>query len=424
MSKSMTHKYNLYSADFGNDAYQIYAQMRRDDPVYEYERLPQNDPILRWLGIDGPRIWFVSRYSEAEQVLRDGQTFVCDQRLVSAGFDAGHLKADSLLNRLSQNHLLSLDGADHLRLRSLVKKAFSPGTVRALRPKIEQLANHYLDKVAENDCMELISDYAFPLSITVIAELLGIPTDRRDDFRHWADAVFVTDNELPVEREQLVQEFDDYVRRLINERRQNPAKDLLSRLILAQIEGEKLSEIELHSMVFLLLIAAGHQTTMSAIGNAVWVLLQHPEMWKALHDDPSLMPNAVEELLRFESPTARTPIPHWVTCDVELGGHLLRKGDLVFAIISSANRDESHFNCAATLDFKRQSNSHLAFGLGAHYCLGAPLARLEVQIALNTLIQRLPDLQLDFDGQEIVWRPTPSLRSMERLPVRWNIENV
>lgn len=417
----MKQKYDLFSADFGQEAYEAYAQMRVDDPVYEYLKIPQPDPVLRWLGVEGNSIWFVSRFNDVHQILQDGHTFVCDHRLVSAELSAENHFADPFLMRLAQNHLLSLDGDDHQRLRSLVNKAFSPRTVRALRPKVQHLANHCLDKVAETGGMEIMNDYAFPLSITVIAELLGVPTNRRDDFRRWADAVFVMESEIPASREQLVEEFEGYLRQLIAARKQIPGDDLLSRLILAEIEGEKLNEIELYSMVFLLLVA-GHQTTMSAIGNGTLVLLQHPAAWNTLHNEPGLMPNAVEELLRYESPLSRTAIPRWVTRDIELGGYLMRRGDMIIAILSSANRDETQFACADSLDIERKPNPHLAFGNGIHYCLGAPLARMESEIAFNTLIQRFPDLELSINFEEIVWRPTPSLRCVERLPVRWNVD--
>lgn len=414
----MKPKYDLDSADFGLKAIETYAQMRAQDPIFEYARLPQPDPLLRWLNVDGPSVWYIASFKEVEQVIKDDKTFVCDNSLVSADFAANNIYADPIFNRLTHNHLLSLDGADHLRLRTLVNKAFSPGAVSALQPKVQRLANHFLDQAAAKGAMELISDYAFPLSINVICELLGVPTERVTDFRRWADAVFLMDPFMPASREQLVGEFDHYVRQLIAEHAENPADDLLSRLILAENEGEKLDENELHAMVFVLVIG-GHQTTMSAIGNGALVLLQHPTAWKALQDEPAMMPKAVEELLRFESPLARTVVPRWVTRDVDLDGHLLRQGDLVVPIISSANRDQAMFPSADSLNMERQPNRHLAFGIGIHYCLGAPLARMEVQIALNTLIQRFPDLQLDIAENDIAWRPTPALRCLECLPVRW-----
>ena len=404
-------KYDLYSAAFRARAHATYAQMR------------DTDPVLQQPGIDGETpIWFVTRYADVEQVLLDNRTFVRDPALVSAEVAAKFSMPDTEIAAMTNNHMLNRDGSSHRRLRSLVSKAFTPKVVRDLRPRIEAVATELLDRVAARGRMELIDDFAFPLPITVIAELLGIPLQRQDDFRIWSNAL-VRPALTPEEQEEsgrLLREFLGYMVQLVVQRRQQPGDDLLSRLIHVEEQGDQLDEGELFSMM-VLLIVAGHETTVSLIGNAVLALLQHPAAWQALCDEPELIPGAIEELLRYDSPVERA-LTRWVAKDVALGGQQLRRGDLVVAVLGSANRDEARFQCPEELDLQRQPNPHLAFGKGAHYCLGAPLARLEGEIALGALLQRFPDLELDIDPAELAWRDVPLFRSLQQLPVRWRVE--
>ena len=401
-------KYDLYSHEFRLNTHRIFAQMR------------ERDPVLQQPGLDGETpIWFVTRYADVERVLLDDQTFVRDPASVSAELAEKYTPPDQALAALTSNHMLNRDGETHRRLRSLVGKAFTPAVIRDLRPRIEAIAAHLLDRVVPQGRMELVDDFAFPLPITVIAELLGIPVARRDDFRTWSNA-FVRPALTPDEQAEtmrLLQEFGAYAQQLVAERRLAPGDDLLSRLIHVEEEGERLNESELFSMLNLLIIA-GHETTVSLIGNAVLVLLQHPDAWSALRADPDLIPGAVEELLRYESPVERA-LTRFVAVDVELGGHQLRQGDLLIAILGAANRDEARFDRPDTLDLERSPNRHLAFGRGAHYCLGAPLARLEGEVALRALLERFPDLQLDIEPDALAWRDVPLFRSLVRLPVRW-----
>ena len=325
-------KYNLYSDEFRANAYQVYAQMR------------EHDPVLHQPGLDGETpIWFVTRYADVEQVLRDDRTFVRDPATVSPELAQKYRPPDQNLAALTSNHMLNRDGESHRRLRAIVGKAFTPAVVRSLRPRIEAIAAELLARVAPQGQMELIDDFAFPLPITVIAELLGIPLARQDDFRIWSNA-FVRPALTPAEQAEsmrLLQEFGVYMQQLVAERRQEPGEDLLSRLIHVEAEGERLNESELFSMLSLLIIA-GHETTVSLIGNAVLVLLQHPDAWATLRADPDLIPGAVEELLRYESPVDRA-LTRFVAADVKLGGQQLRKGDLLIAILGAANRDGARF---------------------------------------------------------------------------------
>lgn len=401
-------KYDLYSADFRASAHDVYARMRAADPV------------LQQPGIDGETpIWFVTRYEHVEEVLRSDGVFVRDPATVSEEMAARFSAVDPALDAMINNHMLNRDGETHRRLRSLVSKAFTPAVVRALRPRIEAIAAELLDRVETQGRMELVADFAFPLPITVIAELLGIPVERQDDFRRWSNA-FVRPAVTAEEQAALVPElqaFAAYMQQLVAARREAPGEDLLSRLIHVEEEGESLNESELFSMMTLLIIA-GHETTVSLIGNAVLALLQHRSAWERMQDDADLIPGAVEELLRYDSPVDRA-LTRFVAADTTLGGQQLRQGDMVIAVLGAANRDETQFEDPDTLDIERAPNRHLAFGKGVHYCLGAPLARLEGEVALRALLDRFPDLRLDVDPADLAWRDVPLFRSLLRLPVRW-----
>lgn len=408
MSENAARKYDLYSAEFRAEAHATYARMRRADPV------------LQQPGLDGKTpIWFVTRYEHVEEVLLKDDVFVRNPASVSEAFAERMRPPAGGPGAMLSNHMLNRDGESHRRLRSLVSKAFTPAVVRALRPRIEAIAADLLDRVEGEGRMELVSAFAFPLPITVIAELLGVPVERQDDFRRWSNA-FVRPQMTAEQQEEAMgqlQAFAAYMQQLVAARREAPGEDLLSRLIHVEEEGEQLNESELFSMMTLLIVA-GHETTVSLIGNAVLALLQHRPVWERLREDAELIPGAVEELLRYDSPVDRA-LTRFVAADTTLGGKRLRKGDLVIAVLGSANRDEAHFEEADVLDIERAPNRHMAFGKGVHYCLGAPLARLEAEVALRALLERFPDLRLDVDPAELTWRDVPLFRSLTRLPVRW-----
>ncbi|MCL4868016.1 MAG: cytochrome P450 [Anaerolineae bacterium] len=408
---NQTRKYDLYSASFRQQTHQTFAQMRADDPVFQQPGLDGQTPI-----------WFVTGYAEVEQVLLDERHFRRDPASISPEL-AQKYGGTTDLQLMLNSHMLNRDGADHRRLRSLVGQAFTPKMVQSMRPRIEQIAHDLLDKAAAQGRMELVADYAFPLPITVIAELLGIPLDNQENFRLWSNA-FVQPAFTPEAQQEMMlklQAFGAYMQQLVVERRQQPGDDLLSALIHVQEAGDRLSEMELFSMLALLIVA-GHETTVSLIGNATLALLQNPEARNALQADPDLIPNALEELLRYDSPVERT-LTRFVAADTELGGRKLQKGDLLIAVLGSANRDESRFTEADRLDIFRRPNPHLAFGKGSHYCLGAPLARLEGEIALRTLFQRFPDLRLGIAVEELTWRNTPLFRALTHLPLTWGMRD-
>lgn len=407
---SDTPKYDLYSPEFRQNAHAVYAQMRAEDPV------------LQQVGLNGEtKIWFVTRYADVEKVLLDDARFVRDPALVSPELGKQFGVPDQGMEAMMFSHMLNRDADAHRRLRSLVSKAFTPKVIHAMRPRIEVIANNLLDKVVSRGSMELISEYAFPLPITVIAELLGIPIGTQNEFRAWSLAFVrpAVNEEEEKDNRRLLIEFATYMQQLVAERRKLPGEDLISGLIHAEDQGDRLSENELYSMLGLLIVA-GHETTVSLIGNAVLAILQYPHVDVELRNDLSRIPQALEEFLRFDSPVERT-LTRFVAHDTELAGQQLKKGDLLIAVNGSANRDEEHFDQPATLDIHRQFNPHMAFGKGAHYCLGAPLARLEGEIALRVLLQRFPDLSMDIAESDLRWRALPLFRSLERLPVSWTM---
>ncbi len=405
-----TRKYELYSKEFQKHSHAIFAEMRAEAP------------IVKQPGIDGETpIWYVTRYADVQQILLDDKHFVRDPRLAFPPEDIERMdgRFNRQIDEMLNNHMLNRDGEAHRRLRSIVSKAFTPKVIQSMRPRIEKIANDLLDKVVSNGRMELVSDYAFPLPITVIAEMLGIPLENQNQFRKWSNA-FVSPA-ITAEQQQesipLLLEFAAYMQQLVAERRRQPENDLLSGLIHAEENGDRLSEGELFSMLSLLIVA-GHETTVSLLGNAVLALLQHPDTLQQIKNDPTVIPSAVEEILRYDAPVERA-ITRFVTKDLEFGGQQFKRGDLVIVVLGSANRDEAQFKSPDTLDIHRQQNPHIAFGKGVHYCLGAPLARLEGEIALRVLFDRIPDLTLDIDPDDLEWRDVPIFHSLVRLPVKW-----
>ena len=397
-------KYDLYGHAFKRDAYRTFAEMRREDPIY------------RQVGLDGTTpIWFVTRYEDVDAMLRDPR-FVRDEALAR---DPEDRFVPTPLDRLIGNHMLNRDGDDHRRLRSLVSQAFTPKRVADLRPRVQAIADGLLDAVRDQGAMDLIGDFAFPLPTIVILEMLGVPAEDRERFRIWSNALVEPpmDGEARAAAVRHLTAFTDYLRELFEVRRAAPRDDLVTALLHAAEDGDALSEEELFSTV-VLLIVAGHETTVNLIGNAMLALARHPQQLRALRDDPTAMPRAVEEFLRYDGSVERA-LNRWAARDIAWNGHTIARGEPVILILGSANRDPSRFVDADRFDPARQPNPHLAFGKGMHYCLGAPLARLETEIAMNTLLARLPSLELAVDEEDLRWRFLPGFRALEALPVRW-----
>ncbi len=401
---SINPKYDLYGPEFKADPYPVFAAMRQDDP------------LLWQIGMDGETyLWFATRYADVERVLTGDGRFARDFR--AHGRDEPIPDPD--IDNLVSNQMLNKDGADHRRLRALVTQAFTPRRVRDMRPRVQAVADDLIDGVAARGEMDLVADYAFHLPTIVILEMLGIPPADRDRFRAWSNAVI-----MPTLGPDAVEaflremgEFLAYLRSIFAERRAAPAGDLISALIHAEESGDRLSEGELFGML-MLLIVAGHETTVNLIANAMIALWRNPDQLELLRADPGLMPSAVEEFLRYDGSVERA-FTRIVLGDEAFDGAAVGGGELIVPILAAANHDPAVFPDPDRLDITRSPNHHLAFGKGAHYCLGAPLARLEAEIALSTLLRRLPSLRPAAPLDSLSWRLTPTFRSVEALPVRW-----
>lgn len=391
---------------FKRDPYPAYAQMRREQP------------LARIVTPDGLPIWFVTRYDDVLQVLKDPR-FVKDFRSVMTSEQLANIPPVPHSLQILNATLLDRDPPDHTRLRTLVSQAFTPRTVEQLRPRVQAIADELLDAVADRREIDLIDTYAFPLPIMVISEMLGIPHADRDQFRRWSNVLVHGSFEMQAHADELAaaDAFVDYLRALVAARRSSPRDDLVSGLVQAEEQGDKLGEDELIAMIFLLLVA-GHETTVNLIGNGVLALLRHPDQLALLKRDPTLIIGGIEELLRHDGPV-ETSSPRFAREDVPIGEHVIRRGEMVLVILDSASRDDAHFVQPDDLDITRERNRHLAFGHGIHYCLGAPLARIEGQIAINTLLRRCPDLRLAVDPEQLVWRPGMLIRGLVSLPVAW-----
>jgi len=390
--------YNPLLPAFHANPYPFYRRLREEDPVHE-------SPY---------GMWILTRYDDALMVLRD-------PRFVREGM------ADRLEARLGMvpepnrtRDMLFRDPPDHTRLRALVSRAFTPRVVEAMRPHIQQIVDALLDRVHDAHTMDLIEDLAYPLPVTVICEMLGVPTTDRAAFKEWSTAIARSLDAaiLPAGSEAIARGRDarvalgEYFSALIAARRKNPQEDLLSGLIAAEAEGNKLTEGELLSTCMLLLVA-GHETTVNLIGNGMLALLQHADQMQALRENPALTQTAVEELLRFDAPVQRTG--RLASTEVRIGERQIPKGSTVVAVIGAANRDPAHFSDPDHLNIARTDNRHIAFGFGIHFCMGASLARVEGQIAIGTLVQRMPNLALVSDTPE--WRESSLLRGLNTLPV-------
>ncbi|WP_020576451.1 cytochrome P450 family protein [Actinopolymorpha alba] len=385
------------------------------DPEAVYARLRKEGPVHKVVLPHGWETWIVTGYDEARAALADprlhknGRTLeqYMDPEVLGDGTD---VFAEAL-----RAHMLSSDPPDHTRLRKLVNKAFTSRRVEALRPRIETISDDLLDAMAARagEPVDLLDTFAFPLPMTVICELLGVPAGERDDFRAWSTTVVsdAADEEVRVASYAMA----GYLSQLLAAKRESPGDDLLTALIQSRDADDRLDEQELISMTFLLLLA-GHETTVNLIGNGMLALLRNPEQRAAVRADASLVPGAVEEFLRYNGPVNLATM-RFTTEPVALGDVEIPAGEFVLVALGSANHDPERFPDAGQLDVSRPAGGHLAFGHGIHYCLGAPLARLEGEIAFTRLLARFPELRLAAEPDELVWRNSSLIRGLERLPV-------
>ena len=387
----------------------------RADPFPFYARLRREMPIIR---IDSGRrgdCLYVARYDDVLTLLKDTERFANDRR--NAGLRSSRIEAWLTMGVLDS--MIGRDGDDHRRLRTLAHQAFTPARVALLAERITQLASDLLDAADARSSFDLVADLALPLPIAVISDMMGVDPDHRRHFHHWMRGIIDLDGAGPLElltNVPNVIQLNRFLRTLIAERRKNKGDDVLSALVAAEEAGDRLSTDELVASTLLILLA-GHETTVNLIGNGMLALLEHPDQLARLREEPALIDSAVEEMLRFTSPV-QLNAPRFARQDTELCGVFIPRGSALCPILGSANHDESHFPDPERFDIARQPNRHLGFGYGPHFCLGAPLARLEAKLAFRVLLQRYSDLQLVLPRSQLTWRRSHSVRGLTTLPLR------
>jgi cytochrome P450 RapN len=386
----------------GLELHPRYAQLRAEQPLLRVE-LPHGGPA-----------WLVTRYSGARTVLADPRF----SRAATVDADVPRSTASAQPG----SSLLNMDPPEHSRLRRLVARTFTVRQVERLRPRTQEIVDDLLDRMtAAGPPADLCTGLAWPLPAAVICDLLGIPAADRIEFRAWTDRMLrLSGSAETVEaaRGQLREYLGDLVTRLVAQRREEPGADLLSELVAARDGSDRLTDDEL-VLLGVTLLVAGHETTANQLGNFVYTLLTQPRLWQQLAEAPELVDPAIEELLRFTPLFASSGFPRIATEDLELDGQRIHAGDAIIVQLASANRDGSVFDNPERLDLTRADNPHLAFGHGAHHCLGASLARMELRVALATLTQRLPRLRVAVPVEDIEWRTNRFFRGMRSLPVTW-----
>jgi cytochrome P450 len=406
----------LFTWEFATDPYPAYAWLREHAPVRRTE-LPS-----------GVEAWLVTRYADARQALADprlSKNPVHHHESSAHGKGKVGIPGERSANLMT--HLLNIDPPDHTRLRRLVSKAFTPARVAEFEPRVRELTDRLIDGFATRGEADLIHEFAFPLPIYAICDMLGVPAEDQDDFRDWAGMMLR--HHKPGEPGpprggvgRAVKRMRAYLAELIHRKREKPGEDLISGLIRASDHGEHLTENEAAAMAFILLFA-GFETTVNLIGNGTYALLRHPEQRALLSGavtsgDEGLLATAVEELLRYDGPVE---IATWrfATRPLEIGGVRIATGEPVLVVLAAADRDPAKFRDPDLLDLRRRDNQHLGYGHGIHYCLGAPLARLEGRVALGTLLRRLPDVRLAVPAADLRWRGGLIMRGLRTLPVEF-----
>ncbi|GHG45689.1 cytochrome P450 [Amycolatopsis bullii] len=370
-------------------------------------------PVSRIAFPSGHEGWLVTRYDDVRTVFSDPRF---SRNLLYPGAPCLIEPGDF---STGEHSILNMDPPDHTRLRRLSAQAFTVRRIAALRPRIQQIADELLDAmIAHGPTANLVEEFAFPLPTLVMCELLGVPFAGRERFRQWSRVIVTPMQHAPADVEQARRDGAEDMAALVAEKRARPADDFLSALVHARDEdGDRLTEPELIDLATQLLLA-GHETTVSLIGCGIVLLCRHPEQLAALRADPALTPGAVEEIMRYDGPVDSSLLRVALE-DVWLGGVLVRRGEAVLAHVGAANRDENAFPSATEFDIRRKDAQQLGFGHGIHFCLGAALARLEGEIALRALVDRLPGLALAVPWETITWRPPLSVRGPEEVPVTW-----
>jgi cytochrome P450 len=377
----------------------LLAELRRDEPLSRVQ-LAYGEPA-----------WLATRYEDARVVLGDPRF----SRAAATGRD----EPRSRFHRGEPGNIMSLDPPDHSALRRIVSRAFTTRRVEELRPRAQEIADTLAGAMlAQGPPADLVEGFGFPLPTTVICELLGVPAGDRGRFRVWADAFLSTTKFTPAEVGEHVQSLNDYMDGLIAQHREDRRDDLIGVLVAACDDEDRLPAEAVRSLAVALLVA-GHETTATQIPNFAYTLLTHPERMAELHANPDLVPQAVEELMRHVPLGGGTSVARYALEDAEVGGVTVRAGEAVVVQLSSANRDESVYSRPDEIDLARQESPHLGFGYGPHHCLGAPLARMELQVAVRTLLARFPGLRLAGTGRDIDWKAGVSTRGPARMLVAW-----
>jgi len=388
--------FNPFDEATRRSPYALFARARREHPVWRHEGLPVSSVFL---------------HADCQAILRDPKIW-SSQFPTPPGFDPEDVPRSMLIT----------DPPEHTRLRGLVSQAFTPKRIRELTPRIVTIAHELLDDALARRHVDLVDALTYPLPVIVIAEMIGVPAEDRAQFKTWSDALVAPLGsvffgapapEVVAEQRRIRSELEAYFVRLVEARRRDPKDDLLTGLVQAELEGSRLAFDELLAMLILLLVA-GNETTTNLIGNAALELLEHPDALAALRADPSLVPTAIEEVLRYASPVQMDP--RLATRDLELGGVTIPAGEFVLCWIGSANRDESVFTDADTFDVRREKNNHLAFGFGPHYCLGASLATLEAVVAVRVLLERTKSFRRT-DDVPLPFHPSIVFRGVRSLPL-------
>lgn len=393
----------------------VSAPSFKADPFPHYARLRAEAPVVQVSVRRFGSPWLITRYSDVADALKDQRLVKNKADAVTPEERAGIRRPPRVLAPL-QSGLLDADGLDHQRMRALVRSAFTRTRIERMRQQAETLADELLDSALRRGQVDLVADYALPIPLVLIARILGVPEKDAPRFSTWSKALIGAPNRrFPATAVPSVLGFLRYLRRLIAERTRAPRDDLISALATARDSDDRLNDDEVLAMVVLLL-TAGHETTVNLIASGMLALLQNPDQMTLVRDEPESMGMAVEELIRFVVP-AEMATQRYASEDIIFADTTIRRGDLVLAVLASANRDAARFSHPDRLDVRRSDNRHLSFGHGAHYCLGAPLARLEAQVAMNTLLRRAPRLRLAVPPDRLCWRGGLILRGLTSLPV-------
>ncbi|WP_437685941.1 cytochrome P450 [Sorangium sp. So ce176] len=399
----MSHAFNLVAPEFTQNPYPVYAALREKAPVCQ---------------VEPGGFWAVSRHDDVVYVLKHPELFSSDTMVARTSRQDERLQREPIA--ISDVNILMSDPPVHTRVRQLVSGAFTPRAIARLEQRVREITTEYLDRILAKDAFDMMEDLAVPLPVTVISEMLGVDPARRDDFKRWSDdAVSSGAGQLSdAEVEGVLRsrrEMRAYFHELIAERKRQPREDLISDLIRGEVEYGELKGDDVLSMVVLLLIA-GNETTTNLIGNGTLALLENPGALHRLREDPSLIPGFIEEVLRYEGPAQF--LMRQATQDVTLSGVTVPKGAIVVPIIASANRDPAQFSDPDRFDITREQRGNVGFGYGIHFCVGAPLSRLEGKIAFEEIFRRLPPFSRE--PEPVVWRRMFSLRGLQSLRLRFD----